>query len=114
MTERSAKVVSECYCSSSFDHFMDVRWVTARGRRYERTYWVDGDELLGEDGFPIAPPSCVVMRLIRQAVIDEIESGEMRVYEYDRDHNKRYGDLRYHDEEWNGRIVQRLKEWNQG
>lgn len=75
-------------------------------------YLIDDDAIIGAQGWPIAPYAKYIMQAIREGIAQALESGSLKVFEYDQDRNKRYTDLRYHPDDWPAVTVQRLRQWN--
>lgn len=89
------KVIDEVYVSSSGHHFFKVVIIevaTDRRRRALDTY------SFGEaEPFDHRYPKYVI-EATERAALKLLKSGKVTFYEYDRDGEKRYTDLRYHDE----------------
>lgn len=75
-------------------------------------YLIDHDEIIGERGWPIKPHAKYIMYAIREGIAQALEDGTLKIFEYDRDRNKRYTDLRYHPDDWNQKAVLALRKWN--
>lgn len=97
-------VSNHIYCSSSMDHFVSVFFLV-NGNRVARDYWFEGNHLIQADTpFEYRIPLYFAQEI--HAAIVEMLKGEPKVYEFDRDGNKRYENLRYHPDGW---IQSRLK-----
>lgn len=95
-------VVHEIYCSSSFDHFVGIVY-RENGEWRSRDFWIDGRALLGKRGLSVEIPQYFLDDILR-GLLQALKDG-VKVCEYDRDGNKRFEGLRYHDPEWiQGRI----------
>lgn len=86
-------------CSSSGHHSTDL-YCSYRDKRCSGwDYDIDTDSIWGT-----RQPDIVVPKYFRTAIRRELltilKSGGYRVFEYDRDKNKRYTDLRYHEDGW--------------
>lgn len=101
-------VLSEIYCSSSYDHYIDVLYYH-NGKRYVRDFDIDGGVLIAEHGGSLLRLPAYFEAAIQAAVLERLKSGNYRVYEYDRDHNKRHTGLRYHEPEWAAHTIARLE-----
>ena len=92
-------VATDVNCSSSGHHFFSAHF-RVKGQRRRVLYCLDGNTI------PERLPKYVV-----QAIEDTIGYGgpeHFRVFEYDRDRNERYTDLRYHDAEYFAKRVRDL------
>lgn len=90
--------------SSSGNYTANV-WFWEAGER--KSYWYDpqiGLESKSQNHFTRNVPKYVI-----EAVEAELRrlwlNGELRFFEYDRDGNERYADLRYHCPEWFARLI---------
>ena len=99
----SIKIGTAIYCSSSYDHFIQVQ-VQRRGKWQQRPYWIEGATLEGMNRVP----NYLYVQIERQ-LLKLLEDGNATFYEFDRDGNKRFTDLRYHDAEWSVRRIERLR-----
>lgn len=91
------KVSDEIYCTSTGHYFAKV-WISDGATRDKRDIDLDGCRIMWKDkpftynGYP---------KYITQAIADGLkekwDNGELSVYEFDRDGNRRYQQLRYHD-----------------
>lgn len=88
------KVSSHINCSSSFDYFVPVHF-SDNGKRKTLHFWINGDELLGKRGYRLEIP-VYFHDAIRRELLKTLNAG-VKVYEYDRDGNERYENLRYHE-----------------
>jgi hypothetical protein len=99
-------VVRNFYCSSSQDYFATVRWVEDGKHRSGREFWINQNAFLGKGRrmeWWTAPK--YLIHEVEQALWQAVESGDYIVYEYDRDHEKRFKNLRYHMPNYLKRMV---------
>lgn len=93
------RVLHEVYCSSTSDY--TFRCVCNFGRFNYMPELAYPAEIKGKNGLWIQwrAPKYVCQEVERQ-IAEMAETNQFKVYEYDRDRNKRYTDLRYHDPEF--------------
>jgi len=91
------KVSGDVYCSSSGHHFISVYYNVGE-RRWSRRYCIDNDDMLTLVGMYLKAFPAYFMREIYRQLIDRLPT--CRVYEFDRDGEKRYDELRYHPDDW--------------
>ncbi len=110
---RSAKVIrlGECNCSSTGHHTVMGKVETDSGGIVGFHYLIDDDAIIGARGWDVKPYARYIMNAIREGIAQAIEGGSLKVFEYDRDRNKRYTDLRYHPDHWEAVTVERLRQW---
>jgi hypothetical protein len=109
MTDRAyteAKVIGDINCSSSADHFIDVK-LLKRGVWHKYAYYFEGGSFIGKRGWDIQIPG-YARRMVDEAILADLKAGA-RVFEYDRDGNKRYDELRYHESDWVARRIAQLE-----
>ena len=99
-------VSSYINCSSSFDHFVPVHFKD-NGKRKTLDYWITGDELLGARGMGIEIPY-YFRQTIHHELLKTLKAG-VTVYEYDRDGEKRFENLRYHEPDCVTRWIEALE-----
>jgi hypothetical protein len=101
-------VMSEVNVSST-RHY-SFRVTIKEATRLHRVYYDGSKEFWTERAFPRFPQ--YVVRECQRQVMSRLLSDETRYFEYDRDRNKRYENLRYHDpehvREWGKRMAERL------
>lgn len=109
MTRRAyteAKVIGDINCSSSADHFIDVK-LLKRGVWHKYAYHFEGGSFIGKRSWDIQIPA-YARRMVDEAILADLKAGA-RVFEYDRDGNKRYDELRYHEPGWIERRIAQLE-----
>ena len=90
------KVFASLYCTSMCDYFATAI-IIGGGRRETREIDLNGLRIMWHNkpftykGYPQ-----YVSRSIADQLKQMLDEGELSVYEYDRDGNRRYHDLRYH------------------
>ncbi len=102
-------VADEINCSSSGHHFQLVRF-THNGKRMSGWWFFESGclEVYGQkEGRP--PLSIKFPAYFITSVKAGIRAAlpTAKVFEYDRDGNKRYNDLRYHPDDWIERTIER-------
>lgn len=101
------QIDDEIYCSSSSDHFIAVSFTRSNRFRQQRNFWIDGGTIDGARD-PVVNAPKYLITIIERHLLTLLLSGKFKVYEYTRDGDKRYDDLRYHDAEWFGHVIARL------
>lgn len=92
--------------SSSCDYFVDVLYKangepSQPGRYFHRRFHLNSEMFLlsgNEPGYDKTMPKYVVWEVLRQ-LSQIITENTLKPYEYDRDGNKRWDDLKYYDDE---------------
>lgn len=94
------------YCSSDSHHHVHV-WFKRRGKRgvnahISATYcvefgWLDNLHPQGNEDLRVP---AYLRREIKRQLLAHLEAGTVKVHEYDRDGNKRWENLRYHEDDW--------------
>lgn len=109
----TAQLVKQVNVSST-GHYSFFAYVSDGRRRAKRMIEPNGEiwALAPRMGYIKAP--VYVKRDLQGQLLAALESGAMRFYEYDRDENPRYSNLRYYDERDIACLIRRLKEWAQG
>lgn len=109
MTDRAyteAKVIDDINCSSSYDHFVEVK-LLKNGAWVKFAYHFEGGELINDRTWDAQIPA-YARRMVDEAVLADLKAGA-RVFEYDRDGFKRHTDLRYHEPDWIERRIAQLE-----
>lgn len=109
MTDRAyteAKVIDDINCSSSADHFVEIK-LLKRGVWHKYSYHFEGGELINDRTWDAQIPA-YARRMVDEAILADLKAGA-RVFEYDREGFKRYTDLRYHEPDWIERRIVMLE-----
>lgn len=101
-------VLHSIYCSSSFDHFIGVTY-HENGMWRSRDFYIEGCALMGKRSYDLEIPQYFEDEILR-GLLAALKQG-VTVYEYDRDGNKRYENLRYHDDEWVQRRIESIERY---
>lgn len=88
-------VFTDVYCSSTGHYGVDVR-ISYRGHNRKRSYDFNGGFWLPQAYIPATMPK-YIERAVDERLRELYTAGKLRFYECDRDGNRRYDDLRYHD-----------------
>lgn len=92
------RLSKEIYISSSTDYFVKV-FYQYQTLRWTRSYWFAGRGLQGVNSPHVVKMPRYVIREVERQLLELLKSDRVVYHEYDRDHNKRYSDLRYHRSE---------------
>lgn len=92
------RVIDDIYVSSSSDYYATV-FYTYHGKRIKRDYDISGGELLAKTEFYGIQIPRYMQHEIACGVLNALTSFTTKYHEYDRDHNRRYTDHRYHCQE---------------
>lgn len=103
------QVNSLVYVSSSYHHFFSVV-IKEHEHRYSRDYSIECGYFSSKHSVTIELPKYVV-REVERLIHEGFKAKRFTYHEYDRDGNKRFDDLRYHDADWEARISP-LLEWS--
>jgi hypothetical protein len=102
------QVLREIYVSSSGHYFGKMRYVH-NGQRFTRDVDLNNGTVLAlDDVYPVQLPQ-YVMRRVWELYLEAFEHGHNDYYEYDRDGNKRYDNLRYFSYEGEAWITECLR-----
>lgn len=99
-------VSKQVYVSSHFDYFVDVTFTVDGRRRGKKSFDMRDGWFLGERLGQWDAPQ-YVRREVGKQLIAVLRDPETRYYEYDRDGNKRYENLRY----WDAESVAQMADW---
>jgi hypothetical protein len=100
------RIIDEIYVSSSMDYFATVVFKD-QGKHQSRDYWLGSQQFLGRgDHMEWNGAPAYFQNEVKAKLVELLKSGKVKFYEYDRDKNKRYEDLRYH---WPGMVDHFIK-----
>lgn len=104
----NVQILREVYVSSSGHYFGKMRYVY-NGQRFTRDVDLsNGTVLAMKQPYPISLPK-YVMRRVWELYLEAFEKGHNDYYEYDRDGNKRWEELRYYSREGANWIAECLR-----
>ena len=92
------QVFREINVSSSGHYFGKMRYVH-NGRRITLEVDLSNGVVMGKRNFDAIQLPQYVLRRVWELYLEAFEKGHNRYFEYDRDGNKRYDDLRYYSHE---------------
>lgn len=102
------RILHDVYCTSSYNHYGAVV-ISGGGTTRRREYDFDGAGILRADGYGrFKGYPAYVYREAAQKFAEAHAQGKLRVYEYNRDEQKRYENLRYHDPDWFADKIKRM------
>lgn len=101
-----AKVIGDINCSSSYDHFVEVK-LLKNGAWVKFAYHFEGGSFIGKRSWDVPIPA-YARRMVDEAILADLKAGA-RVFEYNREGMKRYADLRYHEPDWIERRIALLE-----
>lgn len=101
-----AKVIGDINCSSSYDHFVEVK-LLKNGAWVKFAYHFEGGEFINDRTWDARIPA-YARRMVSEVILADLKAGA-RVFEYDRDGMKRYADLHYHEPDWIERRIAMLE-----
>lgn len=108
----SVTVSNAVYCSSSMYYYVDVVLHTSNGKSRKVNYSISVMDGIGRNGYLNLPR--YVAEMIDVVVLDLYNNNKLTIYEYTRDGDKRYTELRYHNPTWFHYLVNRRTTQNIG